>query len=107
MTPEEALFISIGQQQEGAEAGQLFGKPCFNIYGKAFICFFTNEMVFKLTGTIRTDALQLEGSGLFDPSGKNRPMNDWIQVAASHSDQWPALAVEALQYVKSNTRRMQ
>jgi hypothetical protein len=104
MTTEEQLFISIGQKLEHAEQGQLFGKPCFKAYGKAFICFFQNEMVFKLTGSVRTEALELEGSKLFDPSGKNRPMKEWIQVAAQHQDKWPLYAQEALKYLAGNTR---
>lgn len=107
MTPEETLFVSIGQQLKDTEQGQLFGKPCFKIHGKAFICFFQNEMVFKLTSTIRTEALDLDGSQLFDPSGKQRPMKEWIQVGAQHKDKWPDFAHEALKYVEGNSKRMQ
>jgi hypothetical protein len=107
MTPEEALFVSIGEQLKGTEQGQLFGKPCFKTHGKAFICFFQNEMVFKLTGAVRTEALALDGSQLFDPSGKKRPMKEWIQVTALHQDKWSDLAQEALKYVEGNHTRMQ
>ena len=48
----------------------MFGKPCFKINGKAFICFFQNEMVFKLTGENHSEALSFDGTQLFDPSGK-------------------------------------
>lgn len=54
----------------------MFGKPCFKVNKKAFICFFQNEMVFKLFGEVHKDALSLDGSQLFDPSGKNRPMKE-------------------------------
>jgi len=37
-------------------------------------------MVFKLTDKIHADALSLDGSELFDPSGKKRPMKEWVQV---------------------------
>ncbi len=107
MTSEETLFISIGQQLEHTEQGQLFGKPCFKVHGKAFICFFQNEMVFKLTGNARTEALDLEGAQLFDPSGKKRPMKEWIQLSAQHKDSWPGFAEEALKYVLGNHTRMQ
>jgi hypothetical protein len=104
MTAAQQLFESIGQKLKDTEQGQLFGKPCFKAYGKAFICFFQDEMVFKLTGTTRTVALALEGSKLFDPSGKNRPMKEWIQVSEKHQDKWPELAAEALKYLAGNTR---
>lgn len=51
----------------------MFGKPCFKIEKKAFICFFQNEMVLKLNlnGEPHCGALGLDGSQLFDPSEKN------------------------------------
>lgn len=57
-------------------------------------------MIFKLTGLVHRDALALEGSQLFDPSGKKRPMKEWVQVPSDHSDKWAKFAKEALQYVK-------
>lgn len=99
MTDEEKLYLSTGQKLKSAEQSQMFGKPCFKINGKAFICFFQNEMVFKLTGDAHRDALALDGSRLFDPSGKKRPMKEWVQVAAAHSDKWKKFAKEALNYV--------
>lgn len=99
MTEEEKLYLSIGQKLKDAEQSQLFGKPCFKINGKAFVCFFKNEMVFKLTGDTYRDALSLDGSHLFDPSGKKRPMKEWVQVPAHYSDKWKKFAKEALNYV--------
>ncbi|MES2560821.1 MAG: hypothetical protein V4590_13835 [Bacteroidota bacterium] len=99
MTPENELYSSIGQQCKGAEQSQLFGKPCFKINGKAFICFFRNEMVFKLTGTKHTEALSLDGSQLFDPSGKKRPMKEWVQIPYAYHDTWATFAKAALKYV--------
>jgi hypothetical protein len=101
MTKEETLYLSIGQKLKDAEQSQMFGKPCFKIGGKAFISFFQNEMVFKLKGDPHAEALSLDGSQLFDPSGKKRPMKEWVQVSADHSDQWTAFAKEALKYVKA------
>ncbi len=98
MTTEEALYISIGQKLKGTEQSQMFGKPCFKINSKAFICFFQNEMVFKLTGIIHSEALSLNGSQLFDPSGKKRGMKEWVQVPFDYSDKWEIYAGEALEY---------
>ena len=83
----------------GAEQSQMFGKPCFKIDGKAFICFFQNEMVFKLTGIIHQEALSLDGSQLFDPSGKKRAMKEWVQVPFNYKNNWKRYAHEAMQYV--------
>lgn len=95
MTQEEATFHTIGSQIPDAERGQLFGKPCYKLHGKAVVCFFQNEMVFKLTGEEHREALALEGAQLFDPSGKHRPMKEWVQVPARHVHAWARLAQAA------------
>ena len=99
MTKEEKLYIEIGQAIESDEQSQLFGKTCFKIGGKAFVCFFQNNMVFKLTGEAHSNALSLDGSKLFDPSGKKRPMKEWVQVPSAYSAQWTEYAKSAMKYV--------
>ncbi len=99
MTKQETLYTAIGQKLKGAELSQMFGKPCFKVQGKAFCCFFQNEMVFKLANNIHKEALSLDGSKLFDPSGKNRPMKEWVQVSFDHHAQWEKFAKAALNYV--------
>ncbi len=97
---EEAYFEVIGDGVEGAVKGQLFGKPCFKINKKAFCCFFKESMVFKLNGTYHQNALSLDGAELFDPSGKNRPMKEWVQVPFHYKDQWALFAEKAAEYVQ-------
>ncbi|MEE9349738.1 MAG: hypothetical protein V3U80_06795 [Flavobacteriaceae bacterium] len=99
MTKEQTYFIEIGDQIENALQGNLFGKPCFKIGKKAFVCFFQNEMVFKLSGENHGDALSLDGAKLFDPSGKNRPMKGWVQVPYHYKDSWLEFAKAAFDYV--------
>jgi hypothetical protein len=103
MTAEETLYIETGNKIKGAEQSQMFGKPCFKVNSKAFIAFFQNEMVFKLTDKKHKKALSLDGSTLFDPSGKKRPMKEWVQVPADYRDKWPAFAKAAFDYVKANS----
>ncbi|MBK6612433.1 MAG: hypothetical protein IPG29_16775 [Sphingobacteriales bacterium] len=99
MTKEQELYIAIGQKLKGPEQSQMFGKPCFKINGKAFICFFQNEMVFKLAGEKHSEALSLDGSHLFDPSEKKRPMKEWVQIPFDYKDDWGKYAKAALKYV--------
>ncbi len=99
MTKEETIYTPIGKEIKDAEQSQMFGKPCFKINGKAFICFFQNEMVFKLTGDAHKEALSLDGSKLFDPSGKGRAMKEWVQVTAKHTAEWKQYANDAVKYV--------
>jgi len=56
-------------------------------------------MVFKLTGEFHQDALSLDGAELFDPSGKNRPMKEWVQVPFDYIEQWKSFAKQAATYV--------
>jgi len=100
MTEEEAFYISIGKKLRGAEQSQMFGKPCFKMEGNAFACFFQNEMVFKLKGEMHGVALGLEGAQLFDPSGKKRPMKEWVQVPLDYSNDWATYAKSAMEYVR-------
>lgn len=99
MTEENEYYLKIGNQLKDAVESQLFGKPCFKINKKAFLCFFQNEMVFKLTGDAHSDALSLDGAQLFDPSGKKRPMKEWVQVPYDYHDKWKEFAKAALKYV--------
>lgn len=85
--PAYELYREIGNSL-GGEESQMFGKPCFKVNKKAFVCFFQDEMVFKLEGEAHTEALSLAGSKLFDPSGKGRPMKAWVQVSILHSNKW-------------------
>ena len=97
MTEQESLFNDIGA--ELGEKSQMFGKPCFKVGKKAFVCFFQNAMVFKLTDEAHKEALSLDGSELFDPSGKGRAMKEWVQVPFDYKDQWQHFAKHAADYV--------
>ncbi len=103
MTEEETLYTGIGKKIKEAEQSQMFGKPCFKVNGKAFVCFSQNCMVFKLTGDEHTEALSLDGSELFDPSGKKRPMKEWVQIPFEYSTTWKKYAKAAFEYVKATT----
>lgn len=99
MTKEEEFYISTGNKVKNSEQSSMFGKPCLKINGKAFACFFQNSMVFKLTGDVHKEAISLENSVLFDPSGKNRPMKEWVQVSYNNKDKWDKFADSAFKYV--------
>lgn len=100
MTEEYDRYQEIGKGLVDAIESKLFGKPCFKINNKAFICFFENEMVFKLSGDAHGKALSLEGAKLFDPSGKGRPMKEWVQIPYQHNQHWLKFAEESMAYVR-------
>ena len=88
-----------------ASPGQMFGMPVLKAGGKAFVGYFRGDMTFKLPEPMRSQALALEGARLFDPSGMGRPMREWVQVPASASDRWQALARAALRDDLMRTQR--
>jgi len=60
-------------------------------------------MVFKLTGEKHSEALSLDGSQLFDPSKKGRPMKEWVQVSFDYQEKWKGFAEAAGEYVGSKS----
>ncbi len=84
-----------------ATSGSMFGMPGLKANGKAFAGYFHGAMVFKLGAPEHGEALSLPGAQLFDPSGRNRPMKEWVQVPAAHAARWQTLAQAALRYVAS------
>ena len=103
MKEQEAYYNELAANFEGAVKSQLFGKPCYKIKGKAFVSFYQDCMVFKLAGKEHIEALALDGSQLFDPSGKKRPMKEWVQVSYNSKDKWPMFTKAAFDYVGSTS----
>lgn len=96
--------LEIGKLFKNTRESQLFGKLCIKVNGKAFICFLNGEIFFKLTGEAHKNALSLDGAKLFDPSGKGRPMKEWVQLPSACIDRWSTFAETALNYVESNLK---
>ncbi len=79
--------------------GQMFGMPCLKKNGKAYAGFFQDAMVFKLGGPRHAEALALAGAHLFDPSGRGRPMKEWVVVPFEHASTWSELAQDAFRSI--------
>lgn len=82
-------------------AGQMFGKPCLKVGGKAFVAQHLDAVVFKLDGEHHARALATAGAALWDPSGKGRPMKEWVAVPPGNSSMLGELSDAALRYVSS------
>jgi len=93
----EELILEI----ENAELGNMFGKSCGKINKKAFVSFFQDEMVFKI-GKEAVDNLlvKYDGAKNWDPSSKNRPMKDWIQIPGAYKSDWKELRDMAVGFMK-------
>ena len=84
---------------EGTQSGQMFGKACIKVNGKAFVAQHKEWVVFKLSGAHHRQALGLEGALLWDPSGKGRPMKEWVAVPAMAQKHFGTLAAASYAYV--------
>ena len=83
--------------------GAMFGHRTITVRGKACCILFGEALVFKLRGTDHTDALALEGAHLFDPSGADKPMREWVQVPDTHTSEWPRFLEGAVEYLDELT----
>ncbi len=101
MRNEETAYHEAARLVKDAAESKLFGKPCYKVNGKAFCCFFQNAMVFKLSGDNHTKAMALDGAQLFDPSGKGRPMKEWVQIPFDYQELWGELSHSAAEYICS------
>lgn len=100
MSEAEIEYREIAAGLPGTEQKAIFGKPSIALAGKHFACFFQDCMVFKLAGDDHAEAMALEGAQLFDPSGKHRPMKEWVQVPFAHRQRWAGFAEAALAYAR-------
>ncbi|HXA46930.1 MAG TPA: hypothetical protein VNW52_04820 [Burkholderiaceae bacterium] len=98
---EFAKLVEKLDTAEHIEVGQMFGKACIKVNGKAFISQHNETLVFKLSGPNHQKALAVKGAVLWDPSGKGRPMKEWVALPAAESKHFSTLANAALDYVGS------
>jgi hypothetical protein len=97
-----ADLVKAFSTSDGVEAGQMFGKSCLKINGKAFVAQQDGLVVFKLDQPHHAKALNTPGAQLWDPSGKHRPMKEWVALPADASQSFNALAKAALAFVKAS-----
>jgi len=83
-------------------ASQMFGKQCLKVKGKAFLALHLKSLVFKLSGDAHKQALSHKGAVLWDPSGKGRPMKEWVAIPAENIGDAKVIAAHALSYVAAS-----
>ena len=102
MDDGQQLFDKLATQlatQPNIARGQMFGMPIVKVNGNAFAGFHKGNMTFKLSGQAHADALHVNGALLSDPSGRGRPMKEWVEIPSTESAQWEKYAQLALNYV--------
>jgi hypothetical protein len=93
----DGLVTQLGPY--GVRASKLFGEPALkDVEGKAFACLHSGELACRLGQGTRahTDALEMGGTHLFDPSGSGRALRDWVSLPAEHSSRWAEFASAAM-----------
>lgn len=98
---EYEKIIAMLVAKEEITVGQMFGKACLKVGGKAFASLHNEKLVFKLANEHHKKALSLRGAELWDPSGKGRPMKEWVALPITEAKHFKVLATQALAYVKS------
>ena len=80
----------------------MFGMPTLKVGGKAFAGLWEKQLVVKIGLPRAQELLKTRAGKPFDPSGRGRPMKEWIAIkepAAQARKKWLALAEEAKAFV--------
>jgi hypothetical protein len=104
MNDTQRVFDALTEElarTKGAEKALMFGKQCMKYRGNGFMAFFDGDIVLKLSGQSREDALKLKDSRLWDPSGQGRAMKEWVHIPAAHADKWENLAKKSIEYIST------
>lgn len=96
----EESFVAAQLEIPEVEKRKFFGWDCLTFNRNAYLAWKTgDEIAVKVSVEDFETAIEWEGTEKYDPSGKNRPMKQWIyasrEAAYSH---WPALAEMAVAY---------
>ena len=88
-----AIVEHVTKNTEASET-KMMGMPALKHAGKLFGGFHDDALLLKL-GKEHAQQLIASGRGRsFDPSGRNRPMKDWVALPLP-SDDWQKLATKA------------
>ena len=107
---EHKLYGEIVQallsNQRVTEAN-MFGMPALKVSGKAFAGLWEKQLVVKIGAPRVQELLKAKTGKSFDPSGRGRPMKEWIAIkepATQAKKKWLALAEEAQTFVDQKQR---
>ncbi len=81
----------------------MFGMPTVKVSGKVFAGLWEKQLVVKIGVPRVQEMLRAKVGQPFDPSGRGRPMKEWISIkepAAQAQKKWLALAQEAKAFVE-------
>ena len=93
--------LAVSLRGEDVSLGKLFGHRCLKVTGKTFLVDFDGDLVFKLGRDAMAPLLETHADlAGFDPSGKGRPMKDWLQAPLAHSDRFQIWAEASMAFAR-------
>ena len=78
---------------------KMFGVPSIFVNGNTFLAYYQEAMAFKLRGEDHARALAVPGAQRWDPSGRGRPMREWVCLPPGQAARWDEFADLAYEYV--------
>lgn len=94
-----ATLVDHFKDDPAVSVGQMFGKACLKVNGKAFVAHQQDLLAFKLTAPHHAEALSSPHAALWDPSSKGRPMKEWVALPPPPGKKSTTFAAAARAYV--------
>ncbi|WP_000051777.1 hypothetical protein [Leptospira interrogans] len=99
----ETFSDNFQSKHNEVTSGKWFGLTSLNLEGKPFAAFFVGSLVLKLGAEKIAEIIsRYPGAKLFDPSGNNKAMKDWLQIPAEFEQDWLNLAEDALVFAEKS-----
>ena len=101
----DARFEDVVDELVGVEGvsppsgGRGFGRGALRVHGRIFAMLVRGRLVLKLPEQ-RVNALVDGGEGVRFDANKGTPMKQWLDLDPGSDIEWPALAREALEFVR-------
>ncbi|EMY76609.1 hypothetical protein LEP1GSC060_2169 [Leptospira weilii serovar Ranarum str. ICFT] len=93
----ETFSDNFQTKHKEVTSGKWFGLNSLNLEGKPFATFFEGNLVLKLGAEKIAEIIsRYPGAKLFDPSGNNRAMKDWLEIPVEFEGDWLSLAESSL-----------
>ncbi|EMK20629.1 hypothetical protein [Leptospira kirschneri] len=99
----ETFSDNFQSKHNKVTSGKWFGLTSLNIEEKPFATFFEGSLALKLGAEKIAEIIsRYPGAKLFDPSGNNKAMKDWLQIPAEFEQDWLDLAEDALVFAEKS-----
>ena len=96
MTKAEQVFHKIASELPQVKETEILCAYAIKMeQGVTIALLWKDDMVFRLEGADKEEALQIEGATIFCPRGEERPINSGVLIPFEQSQHWKAYAQKA------------